>query len=267
MAYDSMCWGEEVQNTSLLGVLGKGPSPIAFTGDINTLRKGLGTPYLVGLGGVSDTKPNAVGISGNRSYGTQLFLAPAGMDFSGTFMRDLARPYQEGEDISGFGCNTNVSEGIVVQADIAYGAVHRYPKTVGEAAAMAGGGIMHSVPFSITSTAAVTPKSGLVALDAATSQDLWVNTDSTYHILGVAPNVSAATFGGTMTVTLNTKEWNGFIPGICVNPLSAVTFGTGGVSLAYEPIGPFPGDALPTVGLNSTSAGAIANGIILLEHK
>ena len=151
MPYDSLQWGEEVQNNGLLGVLGKGPAPIVFTGDTNVLRKGFGLPIMVGVGSTSDTKPAGCAIAGNRSYGAEDFDGPGALEFNGQgFMRNFARPYQEGESLTATAYNTNVSEGIIVVADIGYGAAHPYPKTIGEAVAMkVCEGITTSSPFPI----------------------------------------------------------------------------------------------------------------------
>lgn len=271
MVYDTLVWAEEQQANGYTGTAAKGPAPISYSGDYNILRKGFGAPVMVGLGQTGDTKPQGCRIYGNRSYGTNYFIGPGHNQFwPGGVLRDLAITWQEGEQITGECSSTNVNEGSVIAAWFGYGTAHRWPESIFDAMSMAGGGQIWIPPFSITSAAAVTPFSGEVALDVATTDtgDQWLDTRANYYILGVVPSVSAATFGGIMHVRTLPAVWNGYVPGIPVNSLSAVSFSpSGGLPFcpAYEPIGPFPGDALPNVSMCASSAGAVTGGIVLLK--
>lgn len=271
MVYDTITWAEARAGNGYDGIAGKGPAPFAFTGDTITLRKGFGTPVVVGLGSTGDTKPQGCRIKGNRSYGTNYIIGPGAEVFwPGGILRDMAIPFQEGEVLTGEQSSTNVNEGSLVAAWCGYGTAHRWPESIMDSMQMAGGGEIWIPPFSITSAAAVTPLSGIVPLDTATTDtgDQWLDTRASYFILGVVPSISAATFGGVMHVTSLPAAWNGYAPGIPVNALSAVSFSpSGGMPFcpAYEPIGPFLGDALPQVSMCATSAGAVTGGIVLLK--
>jgi hypothetical protein len=271
MVYDTILFAEARAGNGYTGIAGVGPAPLAFTGDTVTLRKGFGTPVMVGLGSTGDTKPQGCRIKGNRSYGTNYIIGPGAEVFwPGGVLRDIAIPFQEGETITGEQSNTNVNEGSLVAMWCAYGGAHRWPESVMDSMSMAGGGELWIPPFSVTSAAAVTTFSGEVALDAATTDtgDQWLDTRANYYILGVVPSISAATFGGIMQVRTLPAQWNGYVPGIPVNALSAVSF-TPNIGMpfcpAYEPIGPFSGDALPQVSMCATSAGAVTGGLVLLK--
>lgn len=268
MVYDSLQWGETTQNNGLAGVNGKGPQPIQYTGDTNILRKGVGTPIIVGLGGTSATKPTGCAIQGNRSMGTNKFCGPATLYFGqqeGGFWTDLIRPFQEGESITAQASNTNVSEATIVQADCAYGSAHPYPHSPGAALAAAGGGEMWCPPTSVTAAAAVTP-AAIGTLDAMTTDtgDQWLDTRATYHILGYVSCVGVAGSGGTISFSGLGGQWAGYRPGFPYSGITA-TFDSSGTSYAYEPI-PFDGDALPTYDANSLTNTACLGGLLLAKH-
>lgn len=268
MPYDSLMWGEATQNNGLAGVNGKGPAPIQYTGDTNILRKGFGRPVIVGLGGSSITKPTGCAILGNRSYGVNKFCGPASLYFGqleGSFLVDIAVPFQEGESLTAQASNTNVSENTIVQADCAYGSPHQRPDSAWEAMTAAGGGEMWCVPTSATAAAAVTP-AVIGTLDGLTTDtnDMWLDTRAKYHILGYVSCVGITSTAMTLGFTGLGGEWAGYVPGLPASGITA-TFDCQGTSFAYEPI-PFDGDAVPSYQANSLSNTAILGGLMMAKH-
>lgn len=266
MPYDSLMWGETTQNNGLAGVAAKGPAPIVYSGDYNVLRKGFGAPVIVSLGGISATKPTGTAILGNRSYSVNKFCGPASLSFgqsTGNPMIDIVVPFQEGEQLTAQLSNTNVNEASIVQADCAYGAPHPYPRSAAAAMAMAGGGELWCPPISHTAAAAVTPAviGDLVAL---TTEDLWLDTRASYHIIGNVSTVGVASEGGTLTFTGLGGAWHGYVPGVAYAGIKA-TFDTEGISYCYEPI-PFDGDALPSYMANALTNTAVLGGLLIAKH-
>jgi len=269
MPFDTLVHAEATQNSGYAGVAGKGPAPIQYTGDTNILRKGFGMPIIVGLGSTSISKPQGCRISGNRSYGTNYIMGPGGLNFGqsmGTFMTDLAFPFQEGETITGQGSDTNVNEAIIVAYDVAYGSAHPYPHTAWEAMRAAGGGELWCVPCSATAASAVTP-AYIGQLDTLTTDtgDQWLDTRAKYHALGTVASIGLAGGGGILTLTGLAGPWAGFVPGVPMSGIQA-TFQTQGNSFCYEPL-PFDGDALPGYMHCELTAGAQLFGLLMAKHK
>jgi hypothetical protein len=263
--FDMYVWAEDALTASgLTGITAKGPTPIKSSGDLNTVRSGIGTPFLFGLGSLADTQPQGCALTPSRSNFGNNFYGPGAIKFSECGFMDLRvaplapKQLQSGETLSGLVSNTAVSSGALVAALIAYGKV---PPLMG------GGARYENIfieQYTITSAAAATAFSGKVSLDTATTDDLWINTENEYAILGLVGCIGAATFGGVMHVTGLGGEWQGAVPGILVNPLSAVDFSPGPFVAAASPI-PFKGSALPDVSMIATSAGAISGGIVIAE--
>lgn len=267
MPYDTLNWGETTQNSGLAGVAAKGPAPIVFSGDYNVLRKGFGTPHIVSLGGTSATKPTGTALVGNRSYGVNKFCGPAGL--YNPRMTGLVLPYQEGEQLTAQASNTNVNEATIVHADCAYGGAHAHPATVGAALAKAGGGELWCPPTSVTAAAGVTlAVIGDLSAMTTDTNDLWLDTRASYHILGYTGCVGIASDCGSIAFTGLGGAWHGYVPGIPDHMIGPVTLDTGtgyGADLCYEPI-PFDGDALPSYMANHLSNTAVLGGLLLAKH-
>jgi hypothetical protein len=262
MGYDTYIWGETGAADGLTGTAALGPTPITYSGDKNKVRN-IGDPMLFGLGSLSDTKPQGCAITPELTNGNNKIYGPGAIDFFNKgFMDFRIPPFQPkrlsgGETLEGFQSNTAVNEGSIIAAHIAY---HGVP-------ALPAGGFRYSDILTeyvtITSAAAVTALSGKVNLKDAITRKNWLNVEKDYDILGVLGCIGAATFGGVMQITgLGGDEWEGKVPGILVNPLSAVDFSPGPPHAAPEPI-PFSGRSLPDVSMFATSAGAITFGLIM----
>lgn len=249
---DVVVFAEATQNNGFAGVAGKGPTPLTYTGDTVTLRKVGKTPVLVALGGASATKPKGVRIKGNRSRNQMYWHGPANTrGYPQGLMTDLAVPFKEGEILTGEADNTNVNENTIVMAFFTYGPPHPWPRTLMEVALMAQAKVVHSVPCTVTPAAAVTPLSGSVALDSASQDDLWIDPDKRYSILGILNSPGLAAGFGVAHFNGLPDPYQGMVPGLPLADLSAIDYMSGGFCPAYEPIGPFPGDGLPNVGLTT----------------
>ncbi len=263
MSYDTYIWGETGAADGLTGTAALGPTPITYTGDKNKVRD-IGIPELFGLGSLSDTKPQGCAITPELSNGNNKIYGPGAIDFVGKGWLDLRVPpfqprkLQGGETLEGFQSNTAVNEGAILACHIAYNGVPAMPM----------GGYRYSELLieyiTITSAAAVTAFSGKVNLKDAITRKNWLNVEKDYDILGVTGCIGAATFGGILQLTgLGGDEWAGRVPGIPINPLSAVDFSPGQPGYPAPEIIPFSGKSLPDVSMFATSAGAITFGLVM----
>lgn len=261
--YNSLIWGEEVQNNGLAGVVALAPTDHTLSGDTILLKKGMGRPVVYGLGSTADTKPQGCQLVPSQSNRGVGYDGPGHIHFHESGYADL-RPiggilFDEGETITGRGSNTNVNEGIVVLAQLGYGA---YPPNWTIATRRQKKIFIE--PYTITPAAAVTYNSGAAAINAATTSGTWMDPDKNYELLGIMPCVSAATAQGVMNVGSLSGVWHGWSPGIAIGGLSAVDFSPGGPSWAPEPI-PFTGASPCTLGMTACSAVAITGGLIIAE--
>jgi len=255
MPSDCLVWGEAQAASGLTGLAAVGPTTYATSGDTITIKgKERGEPYLWMLGSTSDTKAGGCALVPSRSNRASAIYGPGAIAFIEQGLADLridgVKRLSNGETLTGQVDNANTNEGSVVAAWITYGGVPRRitygpPKDI------------FREKITITSAAAVTFNSGVVALDSACTSTSWINTRAKYEMRGVSGCVGAATFGGICNVTNLGGNWAPYVPGIPINGLSAVTFSPGMSTYALpEPI-PFDGDALPSVGMTATSAGAM----------
>jgi hypothetical protein len=264
MPFDFLIWGEEQAANGLTATTSKGPSGYVVTGDTITTKKGLGMPVLIGLGSISDTKPQGCAIIPQFSNRNTYIYGPGSeSDFANKGFADF-RPFggvklQPGETLTGYVSTTNVNEGAVIGAALAYDNIPVMPDVSGYSKRFV-------EKITITSAAAVTFNSGAAALSSALTSSNFLDTSKNYVLLGLVPNIGAATFGGIMTVANLSGSWNGYYPGIPMNALSAVTFSPGGAAYFMEPL-PLSGEEFDTVtvGMTATSAGAITTGLILAE--
>lgn len=262
MPYDTLVWGAEAAANGLTLTASKGPDSYSITGNtIEMKSKDMGTPVLVGLGSLSDTKPQGCALLPSRSNRATYIYGPGAINFAQEGWMDLRefmpKKLFNGETISGLLSNTNTNEGAIVAAHLCH---DRYPplgmcrKSFSD---------IFIEKATLTSAAAVTYNSGKAKLDAACTSVNWIDTSAKYEILGVVGNIGAATFGGVAHVTGLGGAWAGMAPGLLINPLSAVTFTPAQpFTPALEPI-PFSGDAIPSIGMTATSAGAIAFGLVI----
>jgi hypothetical protein len=269
MVYDSLCWGESKALAGLVVLASKGPVPHVYTGNTITLRKGQGTPIVVALGATSITKPNGSAIAGNRSYGTNKFCGPGSLYFGqseGSFMCNIAVPFQEGEILTGYAANTSVAENTILQVDVGYGSAHKRPNDAWDAMAAAGGGELWCVPTSATAAAAVTP-AVIGTLDGLTTDtgDMWLDTRASYKIIGYTSCVGVTSTAQSLIFNGLGGDWAGYTPALPGSGITA-TFDCSGTTFAYEGI-PFDGDALPSYMANSLSNTAILGGLMLAKQK
>jgi len=263
MPYDTLVWGEEQAANGLTGTAAVGPGDYTTSGDTITLKKGLGTPVVFAGGMTGDTKPQGGAIVPQYSHYAQVLHLAGHQQFATHGWTDLriapshALQMQAGETLTGQTSSTNVNEGSVLGVNLAYGSApplqvsrKRYKEI--------------DIPkLTITSAAAVTYNSGVVALDSAAGQTYWLDKNAKYELLGVIGNIGAATFGGICHVTGLSGNWHGYYPGVPISALSAVDFGVAQPFTPFaEPL-PFDGDALPNVGMTASSAGAISFGAVI----
>jgi hypothetical protein len=265
MPYDTVVWGEAQAANWLTGVAFLAGQNHTKDGDKVVLKSTPTPPYLLGLGGLSDTKPQGTALVPDETMSQLPIFAPGGIDFFNDgwakWLREIPIVLTKGEKVTGQISTTNVNEGQVIGADLAYknapkpwklsGVSGRYSKVFTD-------------KFTVTSAAAVTFNSGPVSLDSAASNyPKWNDADGKFEILGSVPNIGAATFGGIAHIRNLGDKWDGKQPGIVINPLSGVTFNPGGdINTVLEPI-PFDGDALPEISMTATSAGAISFGLLI----
>lgn len=256
MPHDCLVWGEAQAASGLTGLLGKGPGTYTTSADTITVKGAArGDPYLFMLGSTSDTKAGGCALLPELSNRASLIYGPGAIAFAeqglADFRLDGVKMLANGETLTGQVDNANTNEGSVVAAWVSYGGVPAIRSDYSDPRNM------YKEKCTITSAAAVTSQSGKVTLDSALTSTSWLNTKAKYEIRGVSGCVGAATFGGICQVDNLGGPWAGYVPGIPINGLSAVTFSPGmGTYLLPEPI-PFDGDALPSVSMMATSAGAI----------
>lgn len=255
MPYTTFVAGEAVQSATLVGVTAIGPPDHKLSGDTVKLRKGSGTPILMGFGSSSDTKPNGCAVTPSISNRVKPITGPGAVDMVGKGWLDLrlfgGKKLQEGETLDFKVVNTNVNEGAIVAANIAYGSFAAYSPVRGPYKDLF---IEDGI---ITSAADVTYNSGIVSLDSMTDDTSWVDTKAKYDLLGFMPGpVGVTQSQGIVVCSGIGGSWDGYFPGVPIGGLSAVDFGVGApYTLFDEPI-PFDGDAIPSVGLCSTTAAA-----------
>lgn len=258
MPYDTLLWGEVGAKDGLTGTLALGGQNHLAAADKITLLDEM-IIWLQGLGSLSDTKPAGCALVPDNLRAQMPIYGPGGIDFYNDgwahWLRSAPIKMVKGDKITGQCSSTNVNEGSLIAMDIAYrNAIppwllkdiqSRYKEIFTE-------------KITITSAADITFNSGAGQIDTLASDfSKWSDPEGEFEILGVIPNIGAATFGGICNVSKLGGDWHGLQPGLIVNPLSAVTFNpAGNFNQALEPI-PFKGDALPQLGMTATTAGAI----------
>jgi len=269
MPYGTLGWVEgKGAATALAGITADADGNPGYTtsGDGITLKKGSGTPMVVGFGATSPTKMDGSALAGNRSRSQMKWLGPGSSNNwpSKGFLKDLRLKFQDGEVVTGYTAS-NEDEMDLLIADVVYGPPHAYPKTIDEAVHMGGGfKEVYSIDSSLTTTSgSFTAADGREDMDTTTVDDLWLDSDAQYSILGIMPCIGFANGGGVLDVSSLPEAWGGHNPSIPIPEQSGVTFDAGEVSLAYEPIGPFYGDALPQLAIRSSAAGAHLFGLIV----
>lgn len=263
--YDTLVWGEVGAKDGLTGTAFLAGQNHTKDGDKFLALQTNPPPWLMGLGSLSDTKPSACALVPDSLEAQQPINGPGGIDFWNDgwarHLREAPIMLEKGDKYTGQCSSTNVNEGSIIGADIVYGSPVAPWKLKDIQSQYTR--IFNDI-FTITSGADVTFDSGSVTLDAAASNYAkWSDTNGKFDILGVLNLIGAATFGGIAHLKNFGGDWHGHQPGLIVNPLSAVTFNTGAqFAPALQPI-PFEGDALPSIGMTATSAGAIAFGLVI----
>lgn len=259
--FDSLLWVEgKGSETALSGITADSDANegYAYSGDTVTAKKGFGPPLIVGAGATSPTTMSGAALSGNRSRSQERWGFPGSShDWPHNgFTRDLRLPFQEGEEISGYTAS-NADEFDILMADIVYEAPHMYPKNIIEAYQMSGaGGEVYSVEGSLTTTSgSCTALDGQELLDVTSTQDLWIDEEARYALLGLMPQIGFANGGGVLQVRALSGKWQGRIPNIPLPEQSGVTFDPGKPTFPYEPL-EFDGDNMPLLSIISPTAGA-----------
>ena len=279
--YSWMFWAEKAQNNgySACAAVAGYPDNYTYSGNTVTLDKNRGTPFVSNLLQFSLTKPGGGYLTGSLSYGLQKNAwAPAQLansDIASSLHKQLAFPYQPGEVLTAYSNSTNVDEEQIVGAMVGYGGFpHPYPFTLQDCMNTIGlqPKQIWNVDCTITPGTAITPggTTGMATLDSASQADLWLDVDSTYYIIGALPQTgnSGVKNQGFLQVKGNMGEyWNyrqAAIP-LILGP-GAEPLGTNPHWVpAYEPIGPFQGDALPTVGAFATVAGVFTFALCIVK--
>ena len=264
MPYDTLLWGEEQAASGLTDTAALANQNHKKDADKLTLLSEPTPPWLQGLGSVSDTKPQGCALKPDTLDAGLPIYGPGAISFwhEGWFkeLREAPIKLLRGDKITGQGSNTNVNEGMIIAADIAYG--NAIPPWLLKTYQASLKKIFTDI-IAITTAAAVTFNSGAVSMDQMTNYSKWADPEAEFVILGVISHIGAATFGGILNVTKLGGPWQGKQPGIPVPPLSAVTFSPGGSFVkALEPI-PFKGDSLCEVGMTTPSAGAMNLGLLM----
>ena len=277
--YTWVFWGEKAQNNgySTCTALAGYPDVYTYSGNTITLDKQRGQPWL-GYGlQFSLTKPGGGYVTGNLSYGTQKnFWAPAQLannDVNAALCAQIPRPYQSGEVLTAYSNSTNVDEEQIVGAMVGYGGFpHAYPRTIQECLNTRGikPRQIWDVDCTITVAGACASGSGAAALDTASQADLWLDADSHYYIIGAQAQTgnTAVKNQGFLQFKGNMGEyWNyrqaaiPLLAGPAAEPLSNNPFW----ACPFEPIGPFKGDAVPSVGGCATVAGVYSFALCVVK--
>lgn len=219
------------------------------------------------------TKPGGGYLLGNKSYGAQANMAiPSTMSDLAYALcsNNIPIPYENGEIITGYSSSTNVNE-VQMLATLwtKGGPGHPYPRTLQECIGYSGCGFpkkLWSPTFSVTSGGAITNGSGEVTLDTASTADLWIHAGSTYWLYGAQPY--AVNNAGLLQVcgTLPDKYtgMNMAIP--LSNGAQPVMFDSNPVCWAYEAIGPFTSESMPSLALLSVAAAATTGTLYIGEY-
>jgi hypothetical protein len=125
MPYDTLLHAEAQACNGLTGVAALANQNHRASGDKLFLKTKPAPPYLMGLGGLSDTKPQQVALVPDELLAQNPILGPAGMNFWSDgwakFLRECPITLVKGDGLTGQLSNTNVNEGGLVAYDIAYG--------------------------------------------------------------------------------------------------------------------------------------------------
>lgn len=268
MPYTTLVCGEEAAKNGLTATTTKDVSGSGFgqSGDTFIVPADRNV-YMNALGATGDTKTNGIKIvctstdNGRVIYGLGGQDWPAWLDFIQSGLPAIK--IDKGDTLTFYTDSTNVNEGTVGGCNMTFNgpaAPFRMPA-----------GKMHTVAITITSLAAVTYNSGAATIFAAADRTTdWFASDKQYYLAGISGiSGNAATFGGIMHITGLAGAWKGFMPGIQVLPLSAVTFQTPQPFTPFqEPIGPLTGTQLNTTvkaGMTASSAGAAKVNMHIIE--
>jgi len=256
--WDTLTWAEEQAANGLTATAAKAPTSYSSSGDTITLKKGLGVPYLFGIGMTSDTKGQASAVIPQYSNRNTYIYGPGSTKFADLGYEDMADDgaieLQVGETLTGYLSNTNVNEGSVLMCDVGYNG-HPAPLSAPRTGRYAK---VYKELLTITSAAAVSRHSGSVALSSGLTSTTFLNTKKNYELIGVTPGISAATLGGVLTFEGLSGDFFGSHPGHPVDGLSAVDFSTCSFHPFRVPLA-LSGEEFDSVtaGMCATTAGAI----------
>lgn len=274
MVYDTLTWSEDLATaaTTLAGVTSGFGTAAARTrkagytsaADYYELLRGNGTPYITRVWGYSITKIHGTALAGNRSMSQMKFLTPGSANdliSHGTGVYRLK--FQEGEQVSAYAA-MGAGEMALVCADVAYGAPVDYPSNLIDAVAAAGVSQVFCIDTLITTTTgSCTNADGKATLDSCTQEDLWLDSNANYKLIGVQGNRSLSNCGGALFVDGLGGEWTGRTPAVPLAELSGVTFDTSEPAFFARGGLPFKGDALPSLYIVSPTSGAVQLGLFI----
>lgn len=270
MPFSTPIHAETTQNNGLAGVAALNGSGGGHVGSADKITiktlKGL-TPYLLGGGGTSVSKPNGAALLFDQLYGGNKCFMGAGRFFPAAwdrFMRYAPIELMPGDKITAQLSNTNVNEASIVAYDISY--AKSRPRAMDPARMLSRYKEIIKDMISITVANAITYNDA--AADMATLMSGGIGKtvflNEKYDIVGFFPIVTTAV-GGVVTISgsIDGAEWNGQAPGAPISPLGAVTlYGDPYQYLLPEPI-PIDFNSPPTLGMCGLSAAAETFGIML----
>ena len=272
MVHEWYNWGEALQANGFTGTTSKAgvPDTYTYSGDTVTLRN-FGRPFFIGGYQSSETKPGGGRFKGNLSYGAQYTYVPGFRQSRNPIIHNAfnfpPKEFQRSEILTGETDDTNVNEETMMLLLFDYGVPHRYPQSWPDIMSLLKKPAkkIHTPQFSVTSAGAITPNSGVVTLDSASQEDLWIKKDVEYSIIGVIPHLVQNHGWLQFSKNLPMQEFSSHVIPL-MDGADEVTFDTGGPAFPYEPIGPFNMDSPPSVGLFSIEAAATTFCCVIVEH-
>lgn len=269
MVHEWYTWGESAAKAGFTGMTSDAgyPDVYTYTGDTVTLRNLPNPIYIAGFA-MGVTKTGGARIKGNLSYGAQYTYLPSLGDNSriADAVNFPPKVFQREEIITGEGDSANTNEVTMAAALFAYGQAHRYPTSWPEVLSMLPGNPrrIHTPQFSVTSAGALAAGSGAATMESASQEDLWINKDSTYYVLGVIPHL--VDNNGLLQMSGN-LPYNEYAANYIPITMGAPTVDFRGTvpCFPYEPIGPFNMASQPRIGLYSTAAAATTFSCVMAE--
>jgi len=269
--FDWAYWQETAAANGMTGTTwaASNPSTITGTGDTITLDRGRGRPWVRGGCYTSLTVANGAQLTGNLSYGGdanchfQPFVDDPVYSML-NFMGGQAVPFQEGEILTGTRDNANTNEQGCFAALLNYGQTpgHPYPSSIEEVLKYSGisGKVRELWSPIVTNTPSVTLTTGGAAITTGATGTRWLDSDSTYYIVGEQSHGLAGSSSGFLVFTGGLPDFlkvrNNCIP---YGGRAVAGYGNGPKqSYPYHAIGPFTSANVPVMhGLGTVAAATL----------